>query len=90
MMKAIITVTARDQVGMMASLSALLAGCNVNLLDISQTIMQEYFVMLILADYSACPLPFDELRAKLNALGEAKAMNIRIQREDIFEAMHRV
>ncbi|HPF53960.1 MAG TPA: ACT domain-containing protein [Eubacteriales bacterium] len=89
-MKAIITVNARDNIGSMAALSSLLAACNVNILDISQTIMGEYFVMIMLVDYSRCQFAFDELRNKLTELGSQRQMNIRIQREDIFEAMYRV
>lgn len=89
-MKAIITVNAKDTVGIIAFISSYLAQHNVNILDISQTIMQDYFVMIMLVDFEKSDLAFDELRAKLVALGEEKNVVIHVQREDIFQAMHRI
>lgn len=60
------------------------------MLDISQTVLQEYFTMIMLVDVSVCDIPFAELAEVLHAEGEKEALNIRIQREDIFEAMHRI
>lgn len=89
-MKAIITVNAKDTVGIIAFISSYLAQHNVNILDISQTIMQDYFVMIMLVDFEKSDLAFDELRAKLVALGKEKNVVIHVQREDIFQAMHRI
>lgn len=89
-MRAIVTVIGKDSVGIIASVCALLAERGVNILDISQTILQEYFTMIMLVDVSACSIPFDELSKSLTACGEEKSLSIRIQREDIFEAMHRI
>lgn len=89
-MKAIITVNAADSVGIMAFISGYLAQHNVNILDISQTIMQQYFVMIMLVDFEHSDLPFDQLQAGLKAQGEAHNVSIRIQREEIFNAMYRV
>ena len=89
-MKAIVTVIGKDQVGIIASVCALLSEKNVNVMDISQTIMQEYFTMIMLVDVSAANVPFAQLRDELAAAGEARSLDIRIQREDIFNAMHRI
>lgn len=89
-MRAIVTVIGKDRVGIIASVCTLLADNNVNILDISQTTLQEYFTMIMLVDASRCRVSFDELSKLLKASGEEKSLSIRIQREDIFEAMHRI
>ena len=89
-MKAIITVIGKDRVGIIAGVSSLLAQWNVNVLDISQTILQENFTMVMLADLADCPLSFAELTEKLSALGVEMDIAIRMQREDIFNAMHKI
>ena len=89
-MKAIVTVIGKDQVGIIAAVCALLSEKNVNVMDISQTIMQEYFTMIMLVDVSAANVPFAQLKEELAAAGEARNLDIRIQREDIFNAMHRI
>ena len=89
-MKAIITVLGKDQVGIIAGVSSLLAKWNVNVLDISQTILQENFTMVMLADLENCSLSFTELTEKLSALGAEMDIAIRMQREDIFNAMHKI
>ncbi len=89
-MRAIVTVVARDAVGIIAYVGALLAEKNVNIMDISQTLMQEYFTMIMLVDTSGSSTDFDELREFLRRKGEERNLVVRIQREDIFNAMHRV
>ncbi len=89
-MRAIVTVIGRDQVGIIAAVCALLSEKNVNVMDISQTILQEYFTMIMLVDASGSTIPFAQLREELAAAGEARGLDIRIQREDIFNAMHRI
>ncbi len=89
-MKAIITVIGKDRVGIIAGVSSLLAQCSVNVLDISQTILQGNFTMVMLADLTDCPLSFAELTEKLSALGAEMDIAIRMQREDIFNAMHKI
>jgi len=89
-MRAIVTVIGKDQVGIIADVCTALSNVSVNILDISQTILQEYFTMIMLADLSACPLAFSELGDQLSALGKKRGLDIRIQREDIFDAMHRI
>ena len=89
-MKAIVTVIGKDQVGITAAVCALLAKHNINILDINQTILQEYFTMVMLVDLSACELSIGELSDIMSKAGEERGLSIRIQREDIFNAMHRI
>ncbi len=89
-MRAIVTVIGRDQVGIIAAVCALLSEKNVNVLDISQTILQEYFTMIMLVDTSNATVPFAALKEQLAAAGQMKGLDIRVQREDIFDAMHRI
>ena len=89
-MRAIVTVIGKDRVGIIAKVCSLLAESGVNILDISQTILQEYLTMIMLVDTSGCPSPFGELSKSLGERGEEQGLSIRIQREDIFEAMHRI
>lgn len=89
-MKAIITVNAADSVGIIAFISTYLARHGVNILDISQTIMQEFFVMIMLVEISKSDVPFDELRRGLLEEGRQRNVTIHIQRNEIFEAMHRI
>ena len=89
-MRAIVTVIGKDQVGIIASVCTLLAQQNVNVLDISQTILQEYFTMIMLVDTRKAALSFAELAALLEAEGKKRGLSILAQREDIFNAMHRI
>ena len=89
-MKAIVSVFARDAKGITAYVTSLLAENEINILDISQTLMQEYFAMIMLVDLADCSLPFDELARLLKERGLERGLDIHIQRQDIFEAMHRI
>ena len=89
-MRAIITVVGKDQVGIIASVCGEISQRNVNVLDISQTILQEYFTMTMLVDVSQSTIPFAKLKDDLSAAGQDRGLDIRIQREDIFDAMHRI
>lgn len=89
-MKAIMTVTAKDRVGIIASVCSLLASMDVNILDINQTVMEGIFTMTLLVDTSTSKHSFDDIRTALIHRGEAENLVIHIQRSDIFEAMHRV
>ena len=89
-MKAIVTVIGKDQVGIIAAVCNALSQQQINVLDISQTVLQDYFVMIMLADLSACPISFADLSEHLRETGTGLGMDIRIQREDIFNAMHRI
>lgn len=89
-MRAIVTVIGKDQVGIIASVCSALSARKVNVLDISQTVMQEYFTMIMMVDAAECPLDFTDLAAELEQEGSKMGMTIHVQREDIFNAMHRI
>ena len=89
-MKAVVTVVGKDRVGIIAEVCTDLAGFQVNVLDISQTVMQGYFTMMMVVDVSAANEPLAVLVEKLEEKGKEMNLSIRLQREDIFEAMHRV
>ncbi len=89
-MKAIVTVVGKDQVGIIAAVCIKLAEYNVNVLDISQTVLQGYFTMMMVVDVSDCTLPLAQICSDMEEMGRERGLSIRVQREDIFEAMHRV
>ena len=89
-MNAIVTVVGQDKVGIIAAVCALLAEHNVNILDISQTILQGSFTMVMAVDVGAAKVSVGELRDLLEQLGQKMEISIRIQREEIFDAMHRI
>jgi len=89
-MRAVITVIGSDKVGIIARVATLLADNGVNILDISQTTMQDIFTMIMLTDISANKLKFTELVDALDDLGNQMGLSIRAQHEDIFNSMHRI
>lgn len=89
-MKAIVTVVGKDRVGIIANVCTELAKFNVNVLDISQTVMQGYFTMMMATEVSECTVPLAELVTTMDQVGRDMGLSIRVQREDIFEAMHRI
>ena len=89
-MRAIVTVLGKDRVGITANVCALLAKYDINILDITQTILQEYFTMVMLVDTAACTASIGEMADLLEQAGKEQELSIRIQREDIFNAMHRI
>lgn len=89
-MKAIVTVTGKDAVGIIAGVCTELASLSVNILDISQTVMEGIFVMNMLVDLSTSDRSYELIRDALDEKGLAMGLSIRIQREDIFNAMHRI
>ena len=89
-MNAIVTVIGKDKVGIIAAVCIKLAEMNVNVLDISQTILDGKFPMVMAVDAANANVGFEELAAQLRELGEGMELSIRIQREEIFDAMHRI
>ena len=89
-MKAIVTVIGKDKVGITAAVCSLLAQHNINILDITRTVLQEYFTMVMLVDTSACAQSIGDMSDILDQAGKDQGLSIRIQREDIFNAMHRI
>ena len=86
----IVTVIGRDQVGIIAAVSSVLAEAQANIVDISQTTLQEFFAMIMMADLEHATLPFAEIKQRLNAKGEAMGLRIDAQHEAVFNYMHRV
>ena len=89
-MNAIVTVIGKDKVGIIAAVCIKLAEMNVNVLDISQTILDGKFTLVMAVDAANANVGFEELAAQLRELGEGMELSIRIQREEIFDAMHRI
>ena len=89
-MKAIISVIGTDRMGVIAKVSGKLFDMQINVEDISQTIMQNYFTMIMMVDMSKSNLQFNEIADQLKQLGEEIGMDIRIQSESIFNAMHKI
>ena len=89
-MNAIVTVIGKDKVGIIAAVCIKLAEMNVNVLDISQTILDGKFTMVMAVDAANANVGFEELAAQLRELGKGMELSIRIQREEIFDAMHRI
>lgn len=89
-MKAIITVIGKDTTGIIASICTLLAEKKINILDISQTVMDGFFTMTMLVDLKESAVAFAEVSDALELKGEEMGLSIRIQREDIFDLMHRI
>lgn len=90
MKKAIITVLGKDTVGIIARVCTYLADHKINILDISQTIVQDYFNMMMIVDMNQSTAPFDIVVDELAKLGEDIGVMIKCQREDIFDMMHRI
>lgn len=89
-MRAVITVIGKDTVGILARVCDICAKANVNVNDVTQTIQQDLFVMIMMVDISKATIPFPELSGNLKALGEELNLQINIMHEDIFNSMHRI
>ena len=90
MSKAIITVVGKDTVGIIAKVCTYLAENRINILDISQTIVQDYFNMMMIVDVTSISQTFGDVAEELEQVGEAIGVKVKIQREDIFTKMHRI
>ena len=88
--KVIITVLGKDTVGIIAKVCTYLAASNINILDINQTIVQDYFNMMMIADMSGSDKKLETVMAELDRVGEEIGVKIRVQREEIFTSMHRI
>jgi len=87
--RAVVSVVGKDQVGIISKVTTVLANENVNIFDISQTILQDFFTMMMIADVTNLE-NLDALQQKLTDLGEPLGLTINVQLEEIFQAMHRV
>ena len=89
-MKAVVTVVGRDKVGIIAMASGECAKFGVNILDISQTVMNEYFSMIMLVELDGLKTDFAAFAEEFRKIGEAAGVDIRVMHEDIFNSMHRI
>lgn len=90
MTRAIITVVGKDTVGIIAKVCTYLADSKINILDISQTIVQEYFNMMMIVDMTRCNKAFDDVASELDSIGSELGVQVKCQLEDIFDKMHRI
>ncbi|HEX3503382.1 MAG TPA: ACT domain-containing protein [Xanthobacteraceae bacterium] len=88
--RAIITIIGSDRVGIIAGIASVIAEANVNILDISQSVIREFFTMIMMVDLSGATLTFDELNALLAGKAGELAVRVEMQREEIFKTMHRI
>mgnify|MGYP000876024705 FL=1 len=86
----IITVLGKDRVGIIYGISGVLANTNVNILDISQTILQGFFTMVMVVDFSQSTVDLAELKRRLDEKGQELGIQVTVQHEDIFRYMHRI
>ena len=89
-MKAVITVTGKDSVGIIARVSAKCAECGANIVDISQSVLKEYFAMVMVAEIDTLNIPFAQFVDALSELGKSLGLAIYTMHEDIFNSMHRI
>ena len=89
-MKAVITVLGKDMVGILAKVSTICADNGVNVIEVTQSILQDMFAMIMMVDISKSTLPFSELTEKLQGLGDEMGLKIHTMHEDIFNSMHRI
>ncbi len=89
-MRAVVTVIGKDKTGIISKVSTFLAERQVNILDISQTILEEYFAMIMLVDLSGATQKLADLAEECKLMGEKIGMSVHVQHEDIFKAMHSV
>ena len=89
-MKSVISVVGRDAVGIIAKVSSECAGCGVNILDISQSVLDGYFTMIMIADIDSISVPFAEFVDRMAELGKKNNLEIHAMHEDIFNAMHNI
>jgi len=89
-MRAVITVIGKDMVGILAKVSSKCAEHNVNVLEVTQSILQDMFAMIMMVDIDKCSVPFTKLAEELSAIGDEMGLSIHAMHEDIFNSMHRI
>lgn len=89
-MKAVITVIGRDTVGVVAKVSAVCAELNINIEDVTQSILQEMFCMIMLVDLNRCTMDSAAVRDRFTALGDEMKMQVTMTRQEVFDAMHTI
>ena len=89
-MKAVITVVGRDSVGIIAKVSAVCSEYHANIVDISQSVLSEYFAMIMVVDIDGLTVPFTSFVDVLSQLGKENGLDVRTMHEDVFDSMHRI
>ena len=89
-MRAVITVIGKDMVGILAKVSAICAEHQINVLEVTQSILQDMFAMIMMVDTAKSDVPFERFADELTALGETMGLSIHTMHEDIFNSMHRI
>ena len=89
-MKAVVTVIGKDMVGILAKVAAIGADKGANVLEVTQSIMQDMFAMIMMIDISGCTVPFSALTDEFEALGDRLGLKIHVMHEDVFNSMHRI
>jgi ACT domain-containing protein len=89
-MRAVITVIGKDMVGILARVSSICAKNQVNVIEVTQSVLQDLFAMIMLVDISKCTVPFSQLSDELTTAGDEMNLKIHVMHEDIFNSMHRI
>ena len=89
-MKTVVSVIGKDAVGIIADVSAVCSECNANIVDITQSVLQDMFVMVMLTEINDINCSFTEYSDKMKKLGEKRNIDIRVMHEDVFNSMHRI
>ena len=89
-MRAVISVIGKDMVGILAGVSAECAASKMNITDVTQSVLQDMFVMIMMVEFTGESLPFSEFAERMTRLGEEKGLDIHVMHEDIFNSMHRI
>lgn len=89
-MRAVITVVGKDMVGILAKVSGICAKNHVNVMEVTQSVMQDLFAMIMLVDITKCTVPFSELADSLTAAGSEMNLAVHVMHEDIFNSMHHI
>ena len=89
-MKAVVSVVGKDAVGIIAKVSAVCAECGASISDISQTVLDEYFTMIMMVEIDALNIPFGAFSDRMTALGKKENLEIHVMHENIFNSMHRI
>ena len=89
-MRAVVAVIGKDTVGILAKVSGVCAENSVNVIEVSQSILQDMFCMIMLVDFEKCTVAFTEFSDKVTSIGDEMALSIHVMHEDIFNSMHRI
>lgn len=89
-MRAVITVIGKDMVGILAGVTNICADHKVNIIEVTQSLMQDMFAMIMMVEITGCDVPFAQLSSELNAYGDENGLSVHIMHEDIFNSMHRI